>query len=110
MSFELLHMNLFVPTTYRSIGGNSYGLVVDDYSRYTWVLVTNQMCSLYSRVLLRELKMNLISKSRRLEVIMTLSSRPLELKIIVMKREPNMNFQTSILRNKIELLKGTIGL
>jgi hypothetical protein len=110
MSFELLHMNLFVPTTYRSIGGNSYGLVVDDYSRYTWVLVTNQMCSLYSRVLLRELKMNLISKSRRLEVIMTLSSRPLELKIIVMKREPNMNFQTIILRNKIELLKGTIGL
>jgi hypothetical protein len=35
MSFELLHINLFVPTTYRSIGGNSYGLVVDDYSRYT---------------------------------------------------------------------------
>jgi hypothetical protein len=33
---ELLHMDLFGPTTYRSIGGNSYGLfVVDDYSRYT---------------------------------------------------------------------------
>jgi hypothetical protein len=35
---ELLHMDLFVPTTYRSIGGNTYCLViVDDYSRYTWV-------------------------------------------------------------------------
>ena len=37
-TFELLHMNLFGPTTYRSIGGNCYCLVVvDDYSRYTWV-------------------------------------------------------------------------
>jgi hypothetical protein len=35
---ELLHMDLFGPTTYRSIGGNTYCLViVDDYSRYTWV-------------------------------------------------------------------------
>ena len=35
---ELLHMDLFGPTTYRSIGGNCYCLVVvDDYSRYTWV-------------------------------------------------------------------------
>jgi hypothetical protein len=33
---ELLHMDLFGPTTYRSIGENSYCLVVvDDYSRYT---------------------------------------------------------------------------
>jgi transposase InsO family protein len=35
---ELLHMYLFGPTTYGSIGGNTYCLViVDDYSRYTWV-------------------------------------------------------------------------
>jgi transposase InsO family protein len=34
----LLHTDLFGPTTYRSIGGNTYFLViVDDYSRYTWV-------------------------------------------------------------------------
>jgi hypothetical protein len=33
---ELLHMDLFGPTTYRSIDGNCYSLiVVDDYSRYT---------------------------------------------------------------------------
>jgi transposase InsO family protein len=37
-AFELLHMNLFGPTTYTSIGGNKYGFViVDDYTRYTWV-------------------------------------------------------------------------
>ena len=35
---ELLHLDLFGPTTYESIGGNLYCLVVvDDYSRYTWV-------------------------------------------------------------------------
>ena len=34
---ELLHMDLFGPTTYKSLGGNLYCLViVDDYSRYVW--------------------------------------------------------------------------
>ena len=34
---ELLHMDLFGPTTYATLGGNKYCLViVDDYSRYTW--------------------------------------------------------------------------
>ncbi|GKC36552.1 retrovirus-related pol polyprotein from transposon TNT 1-94 [Tanacetum coccineum] len=34
---ELLHMDLFGPSTVRSYGGNRYTLViVDDYSRYTW--------------------------------------------------------------------------
>jgi transposase InsO family protein len=37
-SLELLHMDLFGPVAYISIGGNKYGLViVDDYSRFTWV-------------------------------------------------------------------------
>jgi hypothetical protein len=60
-------------------------------------LVTNQMYSPYLRALLKELIINLISKSRRLEVIMAPSLRTLELKIIVMKRESNMNFQPSTL-------------
>ncbi|WVZ70599.1 hypothetical protein U9M48_019252 [Paspalum notatum var. saurae] len=35
---ELLHMDLFGPVAYISIGGNKYGLViVDYYSRFTWV-------------------------------------------------------------------------
>jgi len=37
-AFELLHMDLFGPTTYTKIGGNKYGFVkVDDFTRYTWV-------------------------------------------------------------------------
>jgi hypothetical protein len=35
---EMLHMDLFHPVAYISIGGNKYGLViVHDYSRFTWV-------------------------------------------------------------------------
>jgi transposase InsO family protein len=35
---KLLHIDLFGPTSFVSIGGNSYCLViVDDYSRFTWV-------------------------------------------------------------------------
>src|SRR3954451_1344726 len=39
---ELLHMDLFGPQNYASLGGNKYGIViVDDFSRYTWVLFLN---------------------------------------------------------------------
>jgi len=35
---ELLHMDLFGPNAYISIGGNKYGFVtVDHFSRFTWV-------------------------------------------------------------------------
>jgi hypothetical protein len=35
---ELLHMDLFSPIAYISIGGSKYSLViVEDYSRFTWV-------------------------------------------------------------------------
>jgi transposase InsO family protein len=34
---ELIHMDLFGPITYKSLGGNFYCLVIiDDYSHYTW--------------------------------------------------------------------------
>jgi transposase InsO family protein len=37
-SLELLHMDLFSPITFISIGGSKYCLViVDDYSRFTWM-------------------------------------------------------------------------
>jgi hypothetical protein len=37
---EMLHMDLFGPITYISIGGNKYDLViVGDYSRFTWMFL-----------------------------------------------------------------------
>jgi hypothetical protein len=35
---EMLHMDLFGPIDYISIGGNKYNLaIIDDYSCFTWV-------------------------------------------------------------------------
>jgi hypothetical protein len=40
---ELLHMDIFGPVAYISIGGNKYGfIIVDDYSRFTWVLFLHE--------------------------------------------------------------------
>ncbi|KAK1561685.1 hypothetical protein QYE76_017663 [Lolium multiflorum] len=37
---ELLHLDLFGPSHYDTLGGRNYGLViVDDYSRYSWVFL-----------------------------------------------------------------------
>jgi IS30 family transposase len=37
---EMLHMDLFGPNAYISIGGKKYGLIiVDDYSHFTWVFI-----------------------------------------------------------------------
>jgi hypothetical protein len=41
---ELLHMDLFGPVAYLSIGGSKYGLVIiDDFSRFTWVFFLQDM-------------------------------------------------------------------
>jgi transposase InsO family protein len=38
----MLHMDLFGPIAYISIGGNKYGLIiVDDYSRFIWVFFSH---------------------------------------------------------------------
>ena len=34
---ELLHIDLFEPMNVISMGGKSYGFVIIDYSRFTWV-------------------------------------------------------------------------
>jgi transposase InsO family protein len=37
---ELVHLDLFGPSTYDTLGGRRYGLVLmDDYSTYTWVFL-----------------------------------------------------------------------
>jgi hypothetical protein len=42
---ELLHMELFGPTSHASVGGNLYCLViVDDFSRHIWVFFIQESC------------------------------------------------------------------
>jgi transposase InsO family protein len=46
---ELLHMDLFGPITYRSIGGNSYDLVVvDDFLRYALLFFLSDKSNVFS--------------------------------------------------------------
>ena len=44
-------MDLFGPVAYLSIGGNKYSLViVDDYSRFTWVFFLFDKCPVRDKV------------------------------------------------------------
>jgi hypothetical protein len=103
---ELLHMDLFGPTTYANAGGNLYCLViVDDFSRYTWVFsfMTSLRFHQYSRSLPRKLKMNLIAKSRKSEVTMEKNLTTPTFMNIVMKLGSNMKYLQHIHLNKMEL-------
>jgi hypothetical protein len=109
---ELLHMDLFGPTSFISIGGNSYCLViVDDYSRFTWVYFLRDKSNVFetfkSFALLAQNKFDFDIK---LEVIMGRNSKMLELMNIVMTRALNMNSLPNTHLNKMELLRGKIGL
>ena len=98
--FELLHMDLFGPTQYTSIGGNKYGFViVDNYTRYTWA---------FFLVDKRAFTMSLKQPSRELEVTMVVSSRILELMSYVMNLELDINSRQSTLHNQMALLRGRI--
>jgi len=46
--FELLHMDLFGPKLYTSIGGHKYAFViVNDFTRYTWVAFLSDKSDAY---------------------------------------------------------------
>jgi hypothetical protein len=48
---ELIHMDLFGPVAYLSIGGNKYSLIiVDDYSHFTWVFFLFNKCQVRDKV------------------------------------------------------------
>ena len=66
--FELLHMDLFGPVAYISIGGNKYGFViVDDYSRFTWVFFLHDKSVVQEtfKKFAKRAKMNLRLRSRK---------------------------------------------
>ncbi|MCI09587.1 serine/threonine protein kinase SRPK1, partial [Trifolium medium] len=72
---ELLHIDLFGPVSTASINGKKYGFViVDDYSRWTWLKVT-----------------------------MVVSLRTNPLKVFVKNMEFSMNYLLLELHNKMEL-------
>jgi hypothetical protein len=101
---EMLHMDLFGPITYISIGGNKYGLViVDDYSCFTWVFFLQDKGENQEvlKKFLNRAHNDLMLRSRRLGVIMAPSSRTLEQKTILMKNASSMSFRPPTLHNKM---------
>jgi hypothetical protein len=49
--WEHIHMDLFRPVAYLSIGGNKYGIViVDDYFHFTWVFFLIDKCQVRDKV------------------------------------------------------------
>ena len=102
-AFELMHMDLFGPTTYTSIGENKYGFViVDDFTRYTWVFFLVDKIDVFAtfksfvKGIHNEFKTT-IKKVRSVVV----NSRTLELMSCVMNLELDINSRPSILLNQM---------
>jgi hypothetical protein len=109
---ELLHMDIFGPTTYASAGGNLYCLViVDDFSRYTWVFFLHdksEVASIFKKFA-KKAQMNLIAKSRRLEVTTEKHLTTPTYMNIVMRLGLSMKFIQHTHLNRMKLLKGRTG-
>ena len=110
-SFELLHMDLFGPTQYTSIGGNKYGFViVDDYTRYTWVffLVDKSDVFVTFKSFVKGIHNEFETTIKRVRSDNGSESRTLELMSCVMGLELDINSRPSTLHNQMILLRGKI--
>jgi hypothetical protein len=95
---ELLHMDLFDPVAYISIGGSKYCLVIeDDYSRFIWVLFLQEKSQTQETL-------------KKLEATMERSSRTLKLKDFLRRRASSMSSLPSTHLNKTVLWRERIEL
>ena len=108
---ELLHMDLFGPSKTTSLGGKSYAFViVDDFSRYTWVLFLankNDVFHEFSKLCKK------IQNEKGFTISCIRSDHGREFENVefdnfVMSKELNIHFQLLELPNKMGLLKGKI--
>src|SRR6187455_1337238 len=106
---ELLHMDLFGPTNYVSAGGNLYCLViVDDFSRYTWVFFLHdksEVASIFKKFA-KKAQNEFDYKIKRLEVTTKKNLITPTYMNIVMRLGSSMKFQQHTHLTRMELLKG----
>jgi hypothetical protein len=109
---ELLHMDLFGPTTYASAVATSTVwlllMTFQDTLGCSFSMISLKL-HLYSRCLPRRLKMNLIARSRRLEVTTENNLITPTYMNIVMRLGSSMKFQQHTHLNRMELLEGRTG-
>jgi hypothetical protein len=78
---KMLHMDLFGPVAYISIGGNKYDLIiVDDYSHFTWVffLQDKRKTQEVLKKFLRKTQNEFDAKLKKIEVTMAPNSRTIK--------------------------------
>ena len=110
-AFVLMHMDLFGPTTYTSIGGNKYGFViVDDFTRYTWVFFLGDKSDVFAtfKSFVKGIHNEFETTIKKVRSEMVVNSRILELMSCVMNLELDINSRLSILHNQMVLLRGKI--
>ena len=110
-AFELMHMDLFGPTTYTSIGGNKYGFVImDDFSRYTWVFFLGDKSDVFTtfKSFVKGIQNEFETTINRVRSDNGSSSKTLELISYVMNLELDINSRPSTHLNQMALLRGRI--
>jgi hypothetical protein len=110
-AFELLHMDLFGPTQYTSIGGNKYGFViVDDYTRYTWVFFLVDKSDVFAtfKSFIKGIHNEFEITIKRVRSTMVVSSRKQKLMSCVMNLKLDINSRPSTLHNQMALLRRRI--
>jgi hypothetical protein len=110
-TFELVHMDLFGPTQYTSIGGNKYGFViVNDYTRYTWIFFLVDKSNVFAtfKSFVNGIHNEFETTIKSVRSDNGVSSSILELMSYVMNLELDINSQPSTLHNQMALLGGKI--
>jgi hypothetical protein len=105
-------MDLFEPTTYASVGGNLYCLViVDDFSRYTWVFFLHdkfEVASIFKKFA-KKPQNEFDCKIKKIEVTTERNLTTPTFMSTMMKLGSSMKFLQHTHLNKMELLKERIG-
>jgi hypothetical protein len=101
---ELLHMDLFGPIAYISIGGSKYCLViVDDYSRFTWVFFLQEKSHTQETLkgFLRRAQNEFGLRIKKIRTTTGRSSRTLKLKASLRRRASSMSSLLPTRHNKM---------
>src|SRR5438105_451066 len=101
---ELLHMDLFRPVVYISIGGNKYGLVfVDDYSCCTWVFFLHDKGETQEnfKKFVRRAQNEFVVKIKKVRCDNGSEFKNTNIEDFIMKKASSMNFQHHTPHNKM---------
>jgi hypothetical protein len=110
-ALEILHMDLFGPTIYMSIGGNKYGfIIVDDFTRFTWLLFLNEKSEVFNifKNFIKRSENEFELKIKKVRSVMEVSLGTQKLISYMMIKALSMSFWPSILHNQMTLLRGRI--